>query len=281
MVTGYLSRVIRNPKFLLRENFLLHPLTSFFTVKQIMENNCTLLEFAQKLTSDNVENLQSYIDEISQNYELQNHIDKQYAEFHEYLRKSSIKNAKYSEENPAGRLNRKSQGHAGHLLYVIIRSLKPEIVVETGVSGGESSSYILQGLEYNRKGKLYSIDLPPDFDQQKRNILFPPGKANGWVIPEKLKNRWTLNLGPSKDLLRPLMKKLKQIDIFWHDSLHTYENMLFEFDTTWDFLHKGGVILCDDVVTMNKEGRSPLTDFAKLHNEKMVIHNMIGGLRKS
>lgn len=48
----------------------------------------------------------------------------------------------------------------GALVYAIVRVLKPEIVVETGVASGLSSAYILQALEENRKGKLYSIDLP-------------------------------------------------------------------------------------------------------------------------
>ena len=45
-------------------------------------------------------------------------------------------------------------------LYGICRRINPEIVVETGVSIGTSSSFILQALEDNKKGHLYSIDLP-------------------------------------------------------------------------------------------------------------------------
>jgi len=45
-------------------------------------------------------------------------------------------------------------------LYVIIRAVKPEIVIETGVASGKSSSLILLALEHNAKGKLFSVDLP-------------------------------------------------------------------------------------------------------------------------
>lgn len=37
---------------------------------------------------------------------------------------------------------------------------KPERVIETGVARGASSQAILQALEENRKGHLYSIDMP-------------------------------------------------------------------------------------------------------------------------
>jgi predicted O-methyltransferase YrrM len=46
------------------------------------------------------------------------------------------------------------------LIYALVRSLKPSIVVETGVAGGMSSCYILKGLRDNNKGELFSIDLP-------------------------------------------------------------------------------------------------------------------------
>ena len=49
-------------------------------------------------------------------------------------------------------------------IYLLVRSLKPETVVETGVCYGASSAYILQALKDNGRGVLYSIDLgnPPD-----------------------------------------------------------------------------------------------------------------------
>lgn len=49
------------------------------------------------------------------------------------------------------------------VLYLTVRLIKPETIVETGVSSGSSSAYILRALYDNQKGKLYSIDLPPVF----------------------------------------------------------------------------------------------------------------------
>ncbi|MEM4483260.1 MAG: hypothetical protein QXS19_05035 [Candidatus Methanomethylicia archaeon] len=46
------------------------------------------------------------------------------------------------------------------LLYCLIRLIRPAIVVETGVASGIFSLSILQALNCNDYGHLYSIDLP-------------------------------------------------------------------------------------------------------------------------
>ena len=51
-------------------------------------------------------------------------------------------------------------GAAGEDFYVMLRMLKPDIVVETGVFSGVSSSFILKALGDNNTGMLYSVDHP-------------------------------------------------------------------------------------------------------------------------
>jgi hypothetical protein len=41
-----------------------------------------------------------------------------------------------------------------------------------------------------------------------------------------------LHIEDSKELLEPLLQKLGGIDFFIHDSMHTYEHMMWEFRTT-------------------------------------------------
>jgi len=43
-------------------------------------------------------------------------------------------------------------------IYGLCKIMKPDVVVETGVAYGQSSSYILQALKENNNGILYSID---------------------------------------------------------------------------------------------------------------------------
>lgn len=125
------------------------------------------------------------------------------------------------------------------VLYLSVRLLKPDLMVETGVSSGASSTHILKALHDNGKGELHSIDLPPD------NL--PKGKMSGWVIPSHLKDQWTLHMGDSKDLLEPILKNLGRVDCFLHDSLHTYDHMIWEFRTVWTYLTHGGLFLSHDV----------------------------------
>jgi hypothetical protein len=124
-------------------------------------------------------------------------------------------------------------------LYLLTRLIKPDCIIETGVASGASSAYILRALHDNKNGQLYSIDLPPD--------NFPKGKTSGWIVPQYLKSRWTLHIGDSKDLLDPLLYDLGQIDCFVHDSLHTYEHMMWEYRTAWKYLRPRGLFLSHDV----------------------------------
>jgi predicted O-methyltransferase YrrM len=143
-------------------------------------------------------------------------------------------------------------------------------MVETGVSAGVSSAYILSAMEDNNAGRLYSIDLPPD------NL--PKGKNVGWLVPRHLRNRWSLHIGEASDLLEPLLSHIGTIDCFIHDSLHTYDHMTWEFRTAWKFLRNGGLFLSHDV-----GANEAFFDFMKekriAWKEYRVFH-VLGGFKK-
>ncbi len=123
-------------------------------------------------------------------------------------------------------------------LYLVCRVLRPRTVVETGVAYGLSSAFILQALQVNGQGKLYSIDLPP--------LGKNPDAAVGMLVPDELKQRWELHRGTSRRQLPGLLRD-RTVDVFVHDSLHTYRTMRWEFDAVWPHLRPGGVVLSDDV----------------------------------
>lgn len=141
--------------------------------------------------------------------------------------------------------------HKAQLLYFLIRKIKPKIVIETGVAAGESTGYILQAIQDNKVGKLYSIDLPFQWYIYGSNKLhldsLPAGKMPGYLVPEKLKKNWQLCLGNTQKELPKLLRKLGKIDIFLHDSEHSYKSMMFEYNQSWPYIKKGGYLLSDDI----------------------------------
>ena len=279
-ILNYIKRILENPRFLLNENFILHPLSSIKTSKTIIQNNFDLIDAVKILTDVDLDTISTYYEQILGNSSLSNHLKNEFTKFDQYISTYSSDSKKFFRDNPAGRLGRDSQPLAGVFLYCLVRALKPDIFVETGVSAGESSTFILQAMEDNKKGKLYSVDFPQAIVEKGLTTISPEGTSSGWLIPDYLKHRWELTLGKSEDVLPPLLEKLEKIDIFFHDSLHTYDHMLFEYNTCWDHLTDNGILISDDIVVMNGKGHSPFVDFVNLQQRKIVIHNVIGGIRK-
>jgi predicted O-methyltransferase YrrM len=136
-------------------------------------------------------------------------------------------------------------------LYRLLRDRQPTICVETGVCNGTSTAVILQALERNGHGRLYSIDFPEFTNStgefwHKGGAVIPQGKEPGWLVPEHLRSRWELIIGRSQDELEPLLDRLGTIDFFLHDSEHSYECMMFEFAAAMRHLREGGVLASDD-----------------------------------
>ena len=107
------------------------------------------------------------------------------------------------------------------IVAVAARVLQPIVVVETGVALGFTSGTILHQLEANGCGRLYSIDLPA--------LQWDPDEAIGRAVPEELKHRWELTLEDSRDVLGAIAARVSPIDIFLHDSLHTYSSQKREY----------------------------------------------------
>lgn len=162
------------------------------------------------------------------------------------------------------------------IIYYLCRLAKPRIVIETGVLAGLSTSLILQALKDNNSGTLYSIDI----GIVDRGYKTAGGDVHvdkyvkrelGWLVPEDLKKNWQLLIGDSKTLLPDLLNKLKSVDIFLHDSEHTYETMMFEYSTVWKYLSKEGYLRSDDI-----RWNSAWRDFTNSINEYARTNSIIG-----
>ena len=103
--------------------------------------------------------------------------------------------------------------------YAIARELGPEIVVETGIKDGLGSVLLLRALERNaaegRPGRLISFDLYPD---------------KGWLVPPRLRARWTPVFAATRQALEPALAGLR-VGMLVHDSVaqdaeHEYRTAL-------------------------------------------------------
>jgi len=146
-----------------------------------------------------------------------------------------------SDAQLAARLRRATAGHwwwskplppFGKRLgwYALVRALKPELVVETGVHDGLGSLLLLRALERNRgAGRLISFDINP---------------AAGWLVGSD--PRWELRIEPARDGLARVLASGPPVGLFIHDSLHTYENEHAELSIAAEHLAPGGVLISDN-----------------------------------
>jgi len=135
-----------------------------------------------------------------------------------------------------------SEGAMGALdcatLYGLTRWLRPTVVVESGGFVGMSSAFILKALadEKLTAAKLYSIEWNEECEQ---GALIPDElrSASGGFVPMR---------GKVEDYLERDQLP-RSIDMFLHDSSHSYRHMLWEFRQFWPRLRDGGLLVSHDV----------------------------------
>jgi predicted O-methyltransferase YrrM len=132
-----------------------------------------------------------------------------------------------------------SEGVMGALdcatLYGLTRWLRPVVVVEPGGFIGMSSAFILKALADERlaTAKLYSIECSEECEQ-------------GALIPDELRLQFVPMRGKVEDFLKRDQLP-SPIDMFLHDSSHSYRHMLWEFRQFWPRLRDGGLLVSHDV----------------------------------
>ena len=119
------------------------------------------------------------------------------------------------------------------LLDIIIKRFKPKILLETGIANGKSTRRILASLEsHGLEGSLlYSCDI--DSNVITADLLNAPNFK--FVLIKKQKD------------FEALVDSLDNIDFFYHDSDHSYDNQYFEYSTVWKKISNGGILMSDDI----------------------------------
>jgi predicted O-methyltransferase YrrM len=137
--------------------------------------------------------------------------------------------------------------------YALTRAIEATRGIETGVLHGLSSAFLLHAMFLNENNaRLISIDYPSNFENGPSNQdgfddTLPPGQLPGWTVGEAYRPHWDLRLGKSTDLLAPAIAEFGEIDIFVHDSEHTFATMMYEFETVWPHIREGGFLVADNI----------------------------------
>lgn len=111
--------------------------------------------------------------------------------------------------------------------YAIVRAARPNLVAETGTHLGLGSCVIAAALIRNGHGRLTTIDIDP--------------KA-GYLIGQPYASVIERRTGSSAEVLAGM----RDVDIFLHDSLHTYEYESSELKAVEPNLGPGAIVLSDN-----------------------------------
>ena len=119
-------------------------------------------------------------------------------------------------------------------LYMLVRTIKPSLGVETGTANGTSAAAILAALEVNQFGVLHTFDVY-DFDLK--------------YVPKALGYRVHKHVISKRNALEKWMQSNKNLinnnSIFLHDSNHSYEHQAWEYEIASQ--HGFGILISDDV----------------------------------
>jgi hypothetical protein len=138
------------------------------------------------------------------------------------------------------------------MLYIIVRYYRPVCCLETGVFYGGTTCFILNALRRNNYGKLISIDLPridndnihPKHHKVSDSEYIPAPLDVGFLVHPAQKERWRLIRGNSLD---EIPKLEEQIDLYNHDSDHSFNFVKMEIELVLPKLNPGAIIMADDL----------------------------------
>lgn len=112
--------------------------------------------------------------------------------------------------------------------YVIVRLLRPERIIETGIHDGIGSLVLLAALDRNGSGELVSTDID---------------RSAGWIVGEH--PRWSRRILTDPQDLEDILAETP-FQIFLHDSLHTPEHERFELTAAAKRMGRSGVLISDN-----------------------------------
>jgi predicted O-methyltransferase YrrM len=128
------------------------------------------------------------------------------------------------------------------LAYFLARNLRPEVMVETGVAAGWTTTALLHAIEKNRAGELLSSDFP--YFRLKNPHLFV-----GVLAENVSKSNWHLDLRGDSVALPDFVVRLgpNKIGLIHYDSDKSYRGRKGAIETLLPHISEDCVLIMDDI----------------------------------
>jgi predicted O-methyltransferase YrrM len=194
-----------------------------FTYDLTPRNREHLVWWVSAVTGSPAAPVRDYVEELHQDEDLRRHL---------------LRTTASSERRGLADLSVRYGRRAGW--YAIARILRPAVVVETGTDKGLGSCVFAAALLRNGCGRLTTVDVNPE---------------SGYLISGKYADVVDRVIGDSRRTLQMLDTP---VDLFLHDSLHTFEHETAELDAVRPRLTDQSILLSD-----NAHGSDALLTFAK------------------
>lgn len=156
-----------------------------------------------------------------------------YAEEFRSLRAGLSVRAGSSED--LGRIPMAMTSEEALLLYSLVRSRRPLRVIETGVAQGVSTYFLLHALRRNGAGSLLSFDV-----SRSAGLLLSAEERSDWQLAD-------LDPRRVRTEFKARIQREATVDLFIHDSDHSYRYQWFEYSTMFPHMAPGSLLTSDDV----------------------------------
>jgi predicted O-methyltransferase YrrM len=190
-------------------------------------NLVQMTEFLHSITEIRRENITEYIDEILGDEQFISHIREQVKE-----------NSQSWATNKTVQIGRRIGW------YVLVRSLKPQLVIESGIDKGLGTCVLAAAALRNQAEgsptRIVGLDINPDA---------------GWLVGPPYSDVVELVFSNSHDSLKNINEP---IGMFIHDSYHTGDHEAKEYQLIKNQLHPGAIVISD-----NAHVSPAIVDFAK------------------
>ena len=150
------------------------------------------------------------------------------------------------------------EAEVGEFLYGLVRMIKPQAVLETGLYKGWSGAYIAEALKENEFGHLDTIEIESQHINSSQGLFGQLG-LDSWVTIYDISS---LEFTPKK-----------VYNLFFLD---TEPQIRFsELNRFWDYLRPGGYILIHDLHPHLANRQPPWEDYVNLIGDKIKSYELI------